>query len=499
MRFSHLYPSSLLLSLIGASFAFSSHAASYKTAPGLNYLEETSHAFTGIAKKATPGVVFIKAQYSQQPAAPYQGNFGGEDFANPFDFFGDEFFRKFFGAPRGGNHPQQQQQQQQQPIATGSGFLVSPDGFILTNFHVVKDATALTAVLNDGREYEATVVGTDPRTDLAVIKINEKELAYLSFGNSDHLDIGEWVIAIGNPFALEASLTVGVVSAKGRQDLGITALEDFIQTDAAINPGNSGGPLLNLNGDVIGINTAIATRTGGYMGIGFAIPSNMAKHVMDQIINTGMVKRAYLGVILQQIDKELAEATCLEQMDGILVAEVVKDSPAATAGLEHGDIILDLNGKPAKTVSKFRNEIALMDPGSHIELKVLRKDKVIKVKIPLGTVSEAEVNSQEFIQKLGVEIDTAQNLSPDVVQKLGFTATPEGIVITKVKPGSPAANAGLRPYFLITGVVVNWKNQKKVTSVKEFSEALSEIGNKKYVVLIVRHQNYQRYYTIKMN
>ncbi len=496
MRFPNLYPSSLLLSLVGASLAFSSHAASYKSAPGLNYLEETSQAFTGIAKKATPGVVFIKAQYNQQPVGPFQGNLGGEDFTNPFDFFGDEFFRKFFGAPRGGNHPQQQQQQ---PIATGSGFLVSPDGFILTNFHVVKDASILTAVLNDGREYEAAVVGTDPRTDLAVIKINEKDLAYLSFGNSDNLDIGEWVVAIGNPFALEASLTVGVVSAKGRQDLGITALEDFIQTDAAINPGNSGGPLLNLNGDVIGINTAIATRTGGYMGIGFAIPSNMAKHVMDQIINTGMVKRAYLGVILQQIDRELGVATFFLQMDGFVVAEVVKDSPAANAGLEHGDIILDLNGKPAKTVSKFRNEIALMDPGSHIELKVLRKDKVIKVKIPLGTVSEAEVNSQEFIQKLGLEIDSAQNLSPDTAQKLGFASTPEGIVITKVKPGSPAANAGLRPYFLITGVVVNWKNQKKVTSVKEFSEALSEIGNKKYVVLIVRHQNYQRYYTIKLN
>jgi serine protease Do len=487
---------SLLLSLLGTALAITGQAASYKNAPGLSYLQETSQAFTGIAKKATPGVVFIKAQYNSK-APQMLGGGSQEELNNPFDFFSDEFFRKFFGAPRGNMMPQQQQQQQ--PMATGSGFLVSADGFILTNYHVVKDADQLTAVLSDGREYEANVIGIDPRTDLAVIRINEKDLAYLAFGNSDNLDIGEWVVAIGNPFALEASLTVGVVSAKGRQDLGITALEDFIQTDAAINPGNSGGPLLNLNGDVIGINTAIATRTGGYMGIGFAIPSNMAKHVMDQIIQTGMVKRAYLGVILQQIDKELAEATNLDQHEGILVAEVVKDSPAEKAGLEHGDIIVDMNGKAAKNVSKFRNEIALMSPGVQIHLKVLRKDKLMNIQIPLGVVSEAEVNSQEFIQKLGVEIDNIQNLTPDVAQKLGIGPNPEGIVITKVKPGSPAAAAGLRPYFVITGVVVNWKNQKKVTNVKEFSEALSETVNKKYVVLIVRHQNYQRYYTIKVN
>lgn len=481
------------LSLIGASWVFPAMAASYKSSPQLSHLQETSQAFTAIAKKATPGVVFIKAQ-AKQHSPGFNGS--SEQYENPFDFFSDEFFRRFFGTQRGNIAPQQQQPQQ---LASGSGFIVTSDGYILTNLHVVKDADNLTAVLNDGREFEATIVGSDPRTDLAVIKINEKNLPSLAFGNSDELDIGEWVVAIGNPFALEASLTVGVVSAKGRQDLGITTLEDFIQTDAAINPGNSGGPLLNLNGDVIGINTAIATRTGGYMGIGFAIPSNMAKHVMDQIITSGVVKRAYLGVILQPIDKELAEAMNLERTEGILVSEVMKDSPAQKAGLENGDIIIDLNGKAAKNVNKFRNEVALMDPGAEVSLKILRKDKIVNLKIQLGSLSETEVNSQEFVQKLGIELDNIQSLSPEVAQKLGFVGNAEGVVITKVAPGSPAALAGLRPYFLITGVVVNWKNQKKVTNVKEFSDALGEIPNKKYVVLIVRHQNYQRYYTIKLN
>ncbi len=465
-------------------------ATSYQEDAEFSHLHKTSQAFTSIAKKATPGVVFIKAQYKPQ------GYFGEslESLESPFDFFSDEFFRRFFGPA-----PRERQQQSPQPIASGSGFLVSEDGYILTNYHVVKEADILTAILNDGREYEAKIIGSDPKTDIAVIKIEEKNLPFLSFGNSDSLDIGEWVVAIGNPFALESSLTVGVVSAKGRQDLGITSLEDFIQTDAAINPGNSGGPLINLNGEVIGVNTAIASRTGGYMGIGFAIPSNMAKHVMDQIMTTGVVNRAYLGVIMQPIDKELAEAMNLTQTEGILISEVVKDSPAFKAGLENGDIIIGLNGKAVKNIHKFRNEIAMSQPGADVALKILRKDKLVDISMQLGSLNENEVGGAEFIQKLGIEVENIQNLSTDAVQKLGFSPTTDGVIITKVKPGSPAAFAGLKPYFVITGVVLNWKNQKSIASVKDLSSTLSEIPNKKYVVLVVRHQNYQRYYTIKLN
>lgn len=463
-------------------------AVSYKNSPELSYLDKTSKAFSEIAKKATPGVVFIKTRFKVQSHRPF-----GSMTDSPFDLFGDEFFRRFFGQAR--------PQAPQPPAQTGggSGLIVTDDGYILTNFHVVKDADSITAVLNDGREFSAELIGMDPRTDLAILKIDEKKLPHLDFGNSDELEIGEWVVAIGNPFALESSLTVGVVSAKGRQDLGITTLEDFIQTDCAINPGNSGGPLLNLNGDVIGINTAIVTRSGGYMGIGFAIPSNLAKHVMDQIITSGVVKRAYLGVILQSIDQQLAEAMSLDRSEGILVAEVMKDSPASKAGLQEGDIIISLNGKKVKNVNKFRNEVALMNPGSKISVHLSRNNKIVKLKIPLGILTESEVASTEMYQKLGIEIEDLEKISPQIAAKLGVLKNADGVVITNVKPGSPAAFAKLQPFTMITGVVVNnWNNQKKVHNVQEFSEALQEIKNKKHVVLIVRHQNFQRYCTITL-
>jgi serine protease Do len=447
---------------------------------GLSLLEQTSQAFTQIADNAMPATVFIKTQIQ----AEAQG-------INPFEMFGDDFFKRFFG-----QLPQQQQQPQSQPqTSAGSGFLVSSDGFIVTNNHVIKDATEISVILNDGREYTATVKGTDPRTDLAVIKIDEKELPFLNFGDSDSLRVGEWVVAIGNPFGLEATLTAGVVSAKGRQDLGIASYEDFIQTDVAINPGNSGGPLLSLQGEVIGVNTAIFSRNGGYMGIGLAIPSKMAQNVIDQIMNGGAVKRAYLGIILQPVDKSLCEALSLDKQEGVLISEVVKDSPAEKASIQQGDIILQYNDKPVKTVSKFRNEIAMMSPETKLKLKILRNNKTMNLTVPLGSQAEGEVVSAELMQKLGLEIE---NLSQELGAKLGYSPN-AGVVISKVKPGSAAALAGLRPSFLITGVAVNLNNQKPVKNLTELNDALKELGDKKHVILIVRHQNYQRYYTIKIN
>lgn len=448
---------------------------------GANLLEKTSQAFTQIAKKAMPCTVYIKAQI--QPS--------GQQYPNPFDQFQDDFFKRFFG---GNQNPFPQQQQPQQ--AAGSGFIIRSDGFIVTNFHVVKDATQISVMLNDGREFPATVKGTDPRTDLAVLKIDEKDLPFLSFGDSDDLQIGEWVVAIGNPFGLEGTLTVGVVSAKGRQDLGIASYEDFIQTDAAINPGNSGGPLLNLQGDVIGVNTAISSNSGGYMGIGFAIPSKMVQNVIDQIIDGGSVKRAYLGIVLQPVDKELADALGLDKQDGVLISEVIKDSPAQKAGLMQGDIVLSYNDKPIKSVAKLRNDIALMNPGSVLKLRILRNQKQMDIAISLGTQNENEVITGEVIQKIGLELE---NLTPELAARLGYSSDTDGVVISKVKPSSPAAAAGLRPGFLITGVAVNWNNQKRVKNLTEFDAAMKDLGDKKHVILIIRHQNFQRYYTIKIN
>lgn len=462
------------LVLLSASFAlvFSSFAAQ-----GIDLLKEISQTFTQVGDKAMPATVAIKAQLPSQPQTP---------FLNPFDMFG---FGPHF------NFPQMPQQQPQQQTAGGSGFLISADGYLVTNNHVIKDATLVTVTLYDGREYTATVKGTDPSSDLAVLKIEEKDLPYLTFGDSDALRTGEWVIAIGNPFGFDATLTVGVVSAKRRQDLGIASYEDFIQTDAAINPGNSGGPLLNLSGEVVGVNSAIFTRSGGYMGIGLSISSHLAQNVIEQIMQNGLVKRAYLGIIPQALDKELTAALGSDASDGILVADLLKDSPAAKGGLLQGDIILEYNDKPAKNVTKFRNDIALMNPGAPIKLKVMRNGKKLDLSLPLGAKSEQEALTAEVIQKLGLEVS---NITADVASRLGLSNDTAGVVISKVQPGSPTALAGLQPGAVITGVVLALDNQRPIRNTGDFEEALKELGERKHIVLIIRQQNYQRYYTLKL-
>ncbi len=441
-------------------------------------LAQTSKAFTQVAKKCIPAVVFIKVESSgsDEQMEGYQ--------QNPFDSFGDDFFNRFFGAPRG-RAPLPPQ------LSQGSGFLVSADGYIMTNAHVVKGADKITAVLNDGRELDANLVGSDPHTDIAMIKIEGKDLPFLTFGDSDEMDIGEWVVAIGSPFQLEASLTVGVISAKGRQNLRITDLEDFIQTDAAINPGNSGGPLLNLNSEVIGINTAIVSRSGGYMGIGFAIPSNMAKNIMSQILDTGTVTRGFLGVSLQPVDKDIADAFGLDKPEGALVSEVVKDSPADKAGLKQGDIIMEYDGKTVKSLGSFRNEISLMAPGAKITLKVNRKGKMITLPVILGCSSDDQLSTGGIVQALGLEVET---LTAETAKQLGYTKTEEGVVITKIKPGSVSARAGLRPGYIIQGI-----NHKKISNVDDFNEALNELGTKGRVLLLVRQGNATRFYSLKID
>jgi serine protease Do len=440
-------------------------------------LKVLSKGFTSVAKSASPAVVFIKVEI-----APETDGFG-----YPESPFGDDFMQRFFGAPYG--KPQQPQPQ----MGQGSGFLVSADGYIMTNAHVVKGADKIEVTLHDGEVQQATLVGADPSTDLAVIKIEKiegKDFPFLKLGDSEILDVGEWVIAIGSPFQLQASLTVGVVSAKGRQGLNITDLEDFIQTDAAINPGNSGGPLLDLNGNVIGINTAIVSRTGGYMGIGFAIPSNMAKNVMEQLIAKGSVTRGYLGITLQPIDKDIAAGFNLSKVEGVLIAGVEKDSPAEKAGLQQGDIILEYDGKPIKSAQSFRYDISMLLPGQKVQLKVNRKGKILTIPVLLGSASDKTAPAV-VSQKLGIEIE---NLNPDLARQLGYTAGEEGVVISKVKPGSPAAIAGLRPGFLIQAV-----NHKKISNTQEYEEVLSDTSQNKRILLLVRNGKMTRFYSIRLD
>ncbi len=361
----------------------------------------------------------------------------------------------------------------------------------MTNTHVVKGADKIEVTLHDGQIQTATLVGADPHTDLAIIKIDKidgKEYPFLKLGNSETLEVGEWVIAIGSPFQLQASLTVCVVSAKGRQGLNITDLEDFIQTDAAINPGNSGGPLINLQSEVIGINTAIFSRSGGgYMGIGFAIPSDMARNVMDQLIHKGSVTRGFLGIGLQPVDKDLAAAFNLDKAEGVLISAVEKGSPADKAGLKQGDIILECNGKPIKSLQGFRYDISMIHPGSTVTLKINRKGKIANISVTLGSAAESG-SAADVNQKLGMEVET---LTPELSRQLGYSLSEAGVVIVKIKPGSPAANAGLRPGFLIQAV-----NHKKVATLEDYEEALRDASQNKRVLLLVRQGKATRFYSI---
>jgi len=442
--------------------------------------QQFSKVFTKVAKQATPAVVFIKVEIN--PAD--NDNFGYPDGQGPYSPFNDDFLQRFFGFQGKPSTPQPQ-------VGHGSGVIVSADGYIMTNAHVVKGADKIEVTLNDGEVKTATLIGADPHTDLAIIKMdNTKDSPYLKLGDSDALEICEWVIAIGNPFQLQSSVTVGVVSAKGRQGLNISDLEDFIQTDASINPGNSGGPLLDLNGNVIGINTAIVSRSGGFMGIGFAIPSNMAKNVMDQIIKKGSVTRGFLGVSLQPIDKEIAAGFNLSKVEGVLISGIEKGSPADKAGLQQGDIILEYNNKPIKSLQSFRYDISLMNPDSKVGLKVNRKGKIMNFTVTLG--SAAEGGSPAVIsQKLGIEVE---NLNTEMRHQLGYTSGEEGVVITKVKPGSPAAMAGIRPGFLVQAV-----NHKKILNTSDYEAALNENAQNKRVLLLARNGKMTRFYSIRID
>lgn len=477
----HSITAVLCVALLSASALHSAEKINPQK-PCVCSMEHTSKGFTSVAKKAIPAVVFVKVEGGQSESDVFSSPDGN---ANPFDQFGDDFFNRFFGGqPRGrGQKPAPQ-------LSQGSGFLVTSDGYIMTNAHVVKGADKISVILNNGKEMDASLIGADPRTDLAIIKIEGKDFPFVTLGDSDEMDIGEWVVAIGSPFQLEASLTVGVISAKGRQNLRITDLEDFIQTDAAINPGNSGGPLLNLNSEVIGINTAIVSRSGGYMGIGFAIPSNMAKNVMNQIIDKGTVTRGFLGVSLQPVDKDIADAFNLAKAEGALVSDIVKGSPADKAGMKQGDIIVEYNNNPVKSLGCFRNDISLMNPGSTINLKVNRKGQIVSIPVVLGTTPDNVASIGGITQKLGLEVD---NLAPDVAKQLGYTNNEEGVVITKVKPGSPGATAGLRPGNLIMAI-----NHKKIVNVEDYNGAMSDVTSQKRVLMLVRQGNATRFYSIKV-
>ncbi|HQG31121.1 MAG TPA: DegQ family serine endoprotease [Deltaproteobacteria bacterium] len=476
-----------LLHVLGVAWLFialiltSTHGTALARDQALENLKQTGKAFASVAKQVSPAVVFIKIEKSVK-ANPFMG---------PTLPFNDEFFRRFFGQPMpgpGDKQPQRPQQEQKRMIqGQGSGFIISADGYILTNNHVVGSADKVYVKLLDGREFTAKTVGTDPATDVAVIKIDAKNLPVLPLGDSDKLDVGEWVLALGNPFGLSHTLTAGIVSAKGRSHVGIADYEDFIQTDAAINPGNSGGPLIDLEGKVIGINTAIYSQSGGSMGIGFAIPVNLAKGVYTQLIEHGSVERGYVGIMIQEITPELAKSFKLKDTNGVLVAQVMPDTPGAKAGLKQGDVIVKLNGEPVDEIGPFRNKIAMMKPGTTVKLGVIRDGamKTFSVKIEKMPAKNAAAAAapQDSIGKAGI---TVTNLTKELAEKYGYQ-NENGVVVTQVDPDSSAARAGIAPGMLIQEV-----NRKEIKNTKDFEAAIGKKTDKP-ILMLVKNQQGSRY------
>jgi len=474
-------PAFLVILTLAIVLTWTSSTGSSLAAQNLDTLRKTGKEFASVVKKVSSAVVFIRVEKKVQNQFTQQTPLN-----DPFDLFNDEFFHRFFGD----RHPERRPRtprKEHRVMGQGSGFIVSGDGIILTNNHVVGGADLITVRLHDGRELLAKVIGADPHTDVAVIKVEGKNLPVMELGDSGRLEVGEWVLAFGNPFGLTHTVTAGVVSAKGRSNIGITDYEDFIQTDAAINPGNSGGPLVNLEGQAVGISTAIFSRSGGYMGIGFAIPINMARKIQDQLIASGSVTRGFLGVILQDLTPELASSFGVKERSGLLVGDVSRDSPAEAAGLQRGDVLLRLDGKPIENLGTFRNQIALMVPGSGIRLAVLRdgKEQTIDVKIGKRPSQERQTRgTTKPLNRIGISITA---LTPEIAGRYGYTGE-SGVVIRGVQPGSIAAMAGLRKGMLIQEV-----NRKRVQNPEEFEKAAASAAKDGRLLLLVREGNFSRY------
>ena len=440
----------------------------------------SDNGFVEIVKKTNPAVVHIRVEQSVNSRGMNSEQFD--------EMFNHPFFERFFG-PQHRQNPNQREHKQR---GQGSGFIISPDGYILTNNHVVDNADKITVILSDEREFTASLIGADPQSDVALIKIDEgNDLPTLPLGDSDALEVGEWVIAIGNPFGLSQTVTAGVVSAKGRSSVGINEYENFIQTDAAINPGNSGGPLVNIKGEVIGINSALYSRTGGYMGIGFAIPINMVKSIQDQLKESGKVTRGWLGVGIQDVTKELALSFGLDKAEGILVSMVQDDSPAQKAKIQQGDVIISLNGTKLSDTADLRNKVAALLPGSTATLVIIRDGKERNIEVKIG--ERATDNESGSMTSGGDDTGLTQfglsfqELTAEIAQRFGYKDK-IGVIIATVEPGSPAAEAGLRP-----GQLVQEVNREVVKNLDDLEGALSSSTDPKRLLLRISTGNNSRY------
>lgn len=418
-------------------------------------------SFVEIVKKVKPTVVRVESTIEVKTSV--------------FDFWGeDDFFRRFFGIP----------EERRRTTGIGSGFIISSDGYILTNNHVIENAISVKITTLQGKRYDAKIIGTDKRSDVALLKINGKDLPYVSLGDSSKVDVGEWVIAIGNPLGdiLQGDVTVsaGIVSAKGRQ-LGIADYEDFIQTDAAINKGNSGGPLVNIRGEVIGMTSAILSPSGGNIGIGFAVPSNMAKFVVEQLKKNGRVIRGYLGVTITSITEDTAKVLNLPSLKGALINSVERGGPADKAGLKRYDVVIEFDGKKVEHWSQLKAMIGQTEPGKKVTLKVIRDGKEITLQATVGELEEEKTKArygrrdEEGAEDLGIEVDT---ISSREAREYGYPRA--GVVITRVIRGSVAYEAGLRRGDMILEI-----NRRPVRNTEEFGRILSRLRSGDSVLFLI--------------
>jgi Do/DeqQ family serine protease len=423
-------------------------------------------SYADVVDRVAPAVVTIRS--SQRVRAPQQ-----------FPFSDDPFFRQFFGgtSPRGGST--------QQLDSLGSGVIVRTDGYILTNHHVIDGADEIKVDLTGSRRtYSAKVVGSDPPSDLAVLKISASDLPVLQPGDSDQVRVGDVCLAVGNPLGVGETVTSGIISAKGRATgSGNGSFQDFLQTDAPINQGNSGGALVNTRGELIGINSQIVSPTGASVGIGFAIPSNMAKTVMNQLIGKGKVQRGMIGVGVQPVTSDLAPGFGLKEARGIAIASVTAGGAGDKAGVKQGDVVLQLNGKDVSDTNVFRNEIAAMSPGTEVTLTIWRNNAQQQVRVRLGEWGSEAAGGQEqgggeTGGRLGI---TAEPLTPETAARLGLRRGTQGVLVTRVDPAGPSARAGVRD-----GDVIQEVNRQPVHSPAEVRDAMQRSGNGSAVLLVMR-------------
>lgn len=464
----------ILLSVLLIQFNMNAQASAISE-ESVNFLTKTGQAMAEVAEAVKPSIVNVSTtrtrKITENPYAPY---------------LDDPLFRKFFGD----RFENQKIPKERKTASLGSGVIVSHDGYILTNNHVIKDADEIRVLLSDKREFKGKVIGSDPKTDIAVIKIEAKDLPNIEWGNSDKLKVGEIVLAIGNPFGLNQTVTMGIVSAVERVNMGIADYVDFIQTDAAINPGNSGGALVNARGELVGLNTAIFSTSGGYQGIGFAIPSSMANTVMESLITKGKVIRGWLGVSIQPITPELASQFNLKSEEGSLVADVIEGGPAEKAGIMRGDVIVEFNGEKVSNPHNLRNAVAKTPPGEVVKITVIREGVT---KTLMLTIAEL---ASETPQKEGAVVNNAmrgvmvQNITPDIRKQLSLPEKIRGVVISNIGDGSPAETK------LIPGDVILEINRKATGSIADYEKIATQIKPDENVLLLVFRKGASIFITI---